>query len=205
MNLAHRTMLQRQTPRTLAETASAFCQTIVQKAGVEQADAQEQLGILDGALQFLLMIVVDTTTWFLFEKKLCEQRLQGPLSVENLKELMLEVQREVYGDGLDQDLLHPYTWLAWPHLFWDASEGFYNFQYPFGTLFGMGLYAQWRDQPEAFKARYDDLLSSTGMGSPAELVKPFGIDIRSPAFWRSSLDVIRADIDRFEALVNRSQ
>jgi oligoendopeptidase F len=28
-----------------------------------------------------------------------------------------------------------------------------------------------------------------------------GIDIRSPDFWRASLDTIRADVERFEALV----
>lgn len=202
LNLSHRTMLQHQTPLTLAESASAFCQTIIQQAGLEQADAQEQLVILDASLQFLLLLIVDTTTWFLFEKKLCEKRRQRALSLDELKELMLETQRQVYADGLDQDFLHPFTWAAWPHLFW---ESFYNFQYSFGTLFGMGLYVRYRDQPEAFKARYDDLLSSTGLASPAELVAPFGIDIRSPAFWRSSLDVIRADIDRFESLVSRSQ
>jgi oligoendopeptidase F len=27
-----------------------------------------------------------------------------------------------------------------------------------------------------------------------------GIDTRAPEFWRASLDIIRADIDRFEAL-----
>ena len=203
LNLAHRTMLQAQTPLTLAETASAFCQTIIQKAALEQASAQEQLVILDASIQFLLLVIVETTTWFLFEKNLCEKRSQRDLTLDELKELMQEAQRHVYGDGLDRDLLHPFTWAAWPHLFWGNS--YYNFQYPFGTLFAMGLYAKYRDQPEAFRARYDDLLSSTGLASPAGLVAPFGIDLRSPAFWRASLDVIRADIDRFESLVSRSQ
>ena len=200
--LAHRTMLQRQTPITLAETASAFCQTLIQKAALEQANEQEQLVILDDSIQFLLLIIVETTALFLFEKKLCEERKRGDLSLDELKDLMLETQHQVYSDGLDQNSLHPFTWAAWPHMF---LEPFYNFQYPFGTLFAMGLYAWYRDQPEVFKTRYDDLLSSTGLASLATLVAPFGIDIQSPAFWRASLDVIRADIDRFESLVNLLQ
>ena len=54
--------------------------------------------------------------------------------------------------------------------------------------------------PDAFQARYDDLLASTGLASPLELAARMGIDLRSPAFWRASLEVIRRDIDRFESL-----
>jgi oligoendopeptidase F len=39
------------------------------------------------------------------------------------------------------------------------------------------------------------------MNEAAELAARFGIDIRTSAFWQSSLDVIRADVDRFEALI----
>ena len=71
----------------------------------------------------------------------------------------------------------------------------------FGLLFGLGLYAQYQQDPETFQSNYDDLLSSTGLDDAAGLAARFGIDIRTPDFWRSSLDIIRADIDRFEALV----
>lgn len=55
-----------------------------------------------------------------------------------------------------------------------------------------------------FQARYDDLLASTVMAAPAELAARFGMDIRSADFWRSSLDLIRADIDQFETAVDNS-
>ncbi len=42
------------------------------------------------------------------------------------------------------------------------------------------------------------------MAEAAELAARFGIDIRTPAFWRASLAVIRADIDRFEVLVEQA-
>lgn len=71
----------------------------------------------------------------------------------------------------------------------------------FGHLFGLGLYARYQADAEAFKAAYDDLLSATGLADAATLAARFGIDIRTPEFWRASLDVIRADIARFEALV----
>jgi pepF/M3 family oligoendopeptidase len=198
LNLAQRTAWQRETPLTLAETASAFCQTLVQTGGPQQADTQEQIAILEASLQLTTMMVVEATNWFFFEKAVCEKRERGELSLDVLKQLMLDVQRQSYGDSLDSEALHPFSWTAWPHQYWSS---FYNFQYTFGTLFALGLYRRYQDDPGKFKARYDDLLAATGMSDAAELAGRFGIDIRSADFWRASLDVVRADIDRFETAV----
>jgi oligoendopeptidase F len=46
------------------------------------------------------------------------------------------------------------------------------------------------------------LLSSTGLDGAAELAAGFGIDIREADFWRSSLDIVREDIEKFESLVD---
>ncbi len=150
LNLAHRTALQRETPMTLAETASTFCQTIVQLGGLQQATHQEQITVLDASLQFTTLMALETTTWFMFEKAVCEKRASAELSLESLKQLMLDIQRQIYGDGLDQDELHPYTWTAWPHQY---LFSFYNFQYSFGTLFSLGLFRRYQADPETFKAR----------------------------------------------------
>jgi len=114
---------------------------------------------------------------------------------------MLDAQRQTYGDGLDPDALHPYMWAMKPH-YYSAGRSYYNFPYMFGLLFGLGLYARYQRDPADFTARYDDLLSSTGLDDAATLAQRFGIDIRDGAFWRASLDLIRADVDRFEALVH---
>jgi oligoendopeptidase F len=74
----------------------------------------------------------------------------------------------------------------------------------FGLLFGLGLYARYQEDPEAFRASYDDLLASTGESDAATLAASFGIDIRTSDFWRASLAIVRQDIDRFEALVTGS-
>ena len=78
---------------------------------------------------------------------------------------------------------------------------FYNYPYTFGLLFGLGLYARYREDPEGFRGGYDELLSATGLADAATLGGRFGIDIRSVEFWRSSLDVIRGSIAEFERLV----
>jgi oligoendopeptidase F len=199
-NLAQRTMLQRQTPMTLAETASIFCETIVRNAALTSADHDEQLEILEASLQGSCQVVVDITSRFLFERRVFEARRERELSVDELNELMLAAQRETYGEGLDEGVLHPYMWAVKGH-YYSVGRSFYNFPYMFGLLFGLGLYARYQQNPDEFTRGYDNLLSSTGMADAAELAARFGIDTRTPDFWRASLAVVKADVDRFEELV----
>jgi pepF/M3 family oligoendopeptidase len=202
--LAGRTMLQRDTPMTLAETASIFCETIVRNAALADAertgDTQSQIEILEASLQGSCQPVVDISSRFLLEQGVFEKRRDRELSVDELNTLMLDAQRQTYGDGLDPNALHPYMWAMKPH-YYSASRSYYNFPYMFGQLFGLGLYARYRQEGESFTARYDDLLASTGLDDTATLARRFGIDIRDAAFWRASLDLIRAEVDRFEELV----
>ena len=43
------------------------------------------------------------------------------------------------------------------------------------------------------------------MDDAATLAARFDIDIRQPDFWRSSLDIIRSEIDRYQALTGRNE
>jgi oligoendopeptidase F len=90
-------------------------------------------------------------------------------------------------------------WAVKPHYF----TPFYNWPYTFGLLFGIGLYAKYEEDPDAFRAGYDDLLSSTGMADAATLTARFGFDVRDREFWASSLAVIGRHIDDFARLAGR--
>ena len=199
LNLAQQTMLNRDTPMTLAETASIFCETIVRNAALQDASRDETLEILEAFLSGACQVVVDITSRFLFETALFEQRATRDLSVAELCVLMIDAQKQTYGDALDEQTLHPFMWAVKGH-YYSSGFSFYNYPYMFGLLFGLGLYAAYQRAPDTFQVRYDDLLASTGLASPLELAARMGIDLRSPAFWRASLEVIRRDIDRFESL-----
>jgi oligoendopeptidase F len=112
---------------------------------------------------------------------------------------MLAAQEGTYGDALAKDERHPYMWAVKGH-YYSPENSYYNFPYLFGLLFGLGLYAIYRKDPATFPDQYDALLASTGRAGAADLAARFGIDLRSREFWRSSLDVIRTDIDRLEEL-----
>ncbi|MBW3624683.1 MAG: M3 family oligoendopeptidase [Armatimonadetes bacterium] len=195
LNLKDRAPMQSRTPSTLAETASIFCETLAFDAAMIRADRQERLALLDTTLDRNLQVVVDIHSRFLFEKGVFEKRAERDLTITEFNELMRSAQRETYGNRLDP--LHPYMWAVKGHYY---GPTFYNYPYTFGLLFGLGLYARYQEDPDSFRGQYDEFLSSTGLADAATLAGRFGVDIRSVAFWRSSLDVIRRDINDFEEL-----
>lgn len=192
--------LMRQTPMTLAETASIFCETIIRKAGTKSGTDAERLAILEASIMGSCQIVVDISSRFLFEESVFRARCEREIGVTELRAMMTEAQRATYGNGLRDDALHPYMWAAKPH-YYDGGYCYYNYPYMFGLLFGLGLYAVYEAEPNGFHVRYDQLLASTGLADAATCAAWFGIDIRSQAFWKGSLSVIERDIEEFVALV----
>jgi len=197
---AGQTMPQRRTPMTLNETASILNETMVTEAVLGQAaEGQEMLAILETFLIGAGQVVVDIYSRYLFETEVFERRAKAELSADELCEIMLRAQRAAYGDGLDSRYLHPYMW-AWKPHYYRPGLSFYNFPYTFGLLFGLGLYAVYRQRGPAFVPEYEDLLRNSGQGKPADLAARFGIKIGERAFWESSLEVIRGRIRQYVAL-----
>ena len=194
---AGKTPLQRQTPMTMAETASIMCETIVFNAVMKEiSNPQEELALLETALISDSQVIVDIYSRFLFEKEVFERRQASDLSADELCNIMEYAQSKTYGDGLDEDFRHKYMWTWKPHCY-SAGLSFYNFPYAFGMLFGVGLYAIYQQRGEDFIPDYKKLLSSTGSAPAAELADRFGIDIRDKKFWQDSLSVIEKRIDRY--------
>lgn len=189
-------------PMPIAETASTFCETIVKKAAIKEASLKEKIMILENELCDCAQVIVDIYSRFLFESRFFEKRQDGPLSVDEIKELMIESQKEAYGKGLDQDSLHPYMWTWKPH-YYEADYAFYNFPYAFGLLLAKGLYAMYQKQGKDFTKTYEDFLSLTGKMSLEDVGKSVGIDLTSEDFWMDSIQMIQDDIHLFEDLLKQ--
>ncbi|OJV63272.1 MAG: hypothetical protein BGO41_11330 [Clostridiales bacterium 38-18] len=189
-------------PMPLAETASIFCETIVRNAVLKNADEDLKLSILENSLSSATQVIVDILSRYYFETAVFEERKDHPLSVAELKELMLDSQRKAYGDGLDENHLHPYMWLNKNHYYY-AARNFYNFPYAFGLLFATGLYAKYLEQPDKFLTKYDEMLRATGKMSIVDVCSIMDIDPENEKFWASSLEKIKEDVDAFEAIVDQ--
>lgn len=197
--LKHETYLNSDYPMPIAETASIFAETIIIDAALKEASPEEAFTILESDLMSSTQVIVDIYSRFLFEDELFKRREQGSLSVNELKKLMLEAQKKAYGEGLDENYLHPYMWVCKPH-YYSADYNYYNFPYAFGLLFSKGLYALYLERGETFVKEFEQLLAATGKNNLAEVAKKININLHAVDFWKNSLKLIEKDIDKFLSL-----
>ncbi|BCR36075.1 M3 family oligoendopeptidase [Mariniplasma anaerobium] len=189
-------------PMPLAETASIFCETIVNNYLLKQLSKdEEKLSVLENSLQGDTQVIIDILSRYIFETKLFEHS-HGPINKNQMKALMMDAQKEAYTDGLNVYTLHPYMWLNKGH-YYSAGLNFYNFPYAFGLLFGKGLYAAYLKNPDKFLNNYDDLLTLTTKTSVEEAANSMDIDVTSKDFWISSLEQVKKDIDEVISLFNK--
>ncbi len=197
---AGRRPLQAVTPMTLAETASIFCETLATTALLESADDATRLAVLEQDLRSTTQLLIDIDGRFRFESEVFERRGRRELSIAELDAAMLAAQDATYGDALDPEARHPRMWAQKGH-YYSASRSFYNFPYTFGYLFGLGVHARYRAEPEGFVGRYEALLADTGMDDVVSLGRRFGIDVEDVGFWRDALAATAARVEDYERLV----
>ena len=117
---------------------------------------------------------------------------------KDLEAIMINAQKESFGDALDPDYMHPYMWCCKSH-YYSAGLSYYNFPYAFGGLFSRGLYAKYLEEGEAFLPKYRALLKATTVETVENVANIAGIDLTQPEFWRKSLQIIADKIDEFIA------
>ena len=118
------------------------------------------------------------------------------LFADELEKIMLNAQKEAFGDGLDPDCLHPWMWCCKSH-YYRSGLSYYNFPYAFGGLFSRGLYAKYLEEGEAFLPKYRALLTATTVDTVENVAGIAGIDLTKPDFWRTSLKMMTDQIDLF--------
>lgn len=200
--IGEETILNSRYPMPLAETASIFSETIVMNAALREANEKEKLSILESYISDAGQVIVDIYSRFLFESELFKRRKDYSLSVNELKEIILDSQKKAYGNGLDHNYLHPYMWANKPHYYY-AARNFYNFPYAFGLLFSKGLYVEYLKDKNNFVDKYDEFLRATGKDNITNVAKIMEIDVQSVDFFRDSLRLIEKDIEEFIELADK--
>lgn len=198
--LSQESILNSNYPMPIAETASTFCETIVTQAALKEASLIQQIAVLENSLCDAAQVILDIYSRFLFESRFFKAREEGTVSVEEIKNMMLQSQIEAYGDGLDHNYLHPYMWTWKPH-YYDPDYSFYNYPYAFGLLLAKGLYARYQQDTQNFPQEYEQLLSVTGKMDLEDVTATIGIDLTDKQFWQSSIDMLKKDIDLFKKLL----
>ncbi len=186
------------TPLTLAETASVFGEMLTfKKLLAATRDKKERKAMLAAKAEDMINTVVRQIAFYTFERTLHTERKNGELTAERIGELWLDVQRESLGPAIELKPGYENFWVYIPHF---IHSPFYVYAYAFGDCLVNSLYAVYEHAAEGFAERYLAMLSAGGTKHHSELLAPFGLDARDPAFWQGGLGVIERMISELESL-----
>jgi len=186
------------TPLTLAETASVFGEMLTfRKLLAATRDKKERKAMLAAKVEDMINTVVRQIAFYSFERAVHTERKNGELTAERIGELWLAVQRESLGPAIELMPGYETFWAYIPHF---IHSPFYVYAYAFGDCLVNSLYAVYEHAAEGFAERYLAMLSAGGTKHHSELLAPFGLDARDPAFWQGGLGVIERMIEELEAL-----
>ena len=186
----------------VAETASNFNELIIVNDAIAKSEGEEKIQLIESQIQDCTQIIVDIYSRFLFEDEVIRRRNDTFLFAKDLEEIMLNAQKQAFGDALDPDYMHPWMWCCKSH-YYRAGLSYYNFPYAFGGLFSRGLYAKYLEEGEAFLPKYRALLKATTVDTVEHVAGIAGIDLTNPEFWRKSLQIIADRIDEFIAVTSK--
>ncbi len=186
------------TPLTLAETASVFGEMLTfRKLLAATRDKKERKAMLAAKVEDMINTVVRQIAFYTFERAVHTERKSGELTAERIGELWLDVQRESLGPAIELKPGYETFWAYIPHF---IHSPFYVYAYAFGDCLVNSLYAVYEHAAEGFAERYLAMLSAGGTKHHSELLAPFGLDARDPAFWQGGLGVIERMISELDDL-----
>lgn len=188
-------------PMTLAETASTFGEMLLAEGLLRDpaTSARDKARVRDAEVNHGAIYLLDIPVRYEFEKKLYEERGEGELSVGRLKELMVETQREVFGDVLCE--YDPLFWASKLH-FYITGVSFYNFPYTFGYLLSRALFGKFLRGGEEFLPAYEEFLRLTGSDDAEGAVKrSLGDDITKKDFWRDAILTLSGPLGELRELL----
>jgi len=186
------------TPLTLAETASVFGEMLTFRALLAStADPAMRKSMLASKVEDMLNTVVRQIAFYNFERKLHTERKKGELTAQSIGELWMSVQGESLGPAIR---LGPGYETYWAYIGHFIHSPFYVYAYAFGDCLVNSLYGVYEGSREGFAERYLAMLAAGGTKHHAELLAPFGLDARDPAFWKIGLSLIERMIGELEGL-----
>ena len=194
---AHNGALMAPTPLTLAETASVFGEMLTFRRLLDQSGAEQRRAMLASKVEDMLNTVVRQIAFYSFERKLHTARREGELTAEQIGELWMSVQGESLGPAIRLGPGYETFWAYIPHF---VHSPFYVYAYAFGDCLVNSLYGVYQNASDGFAEKYFAMLSAGGTKHHSELLAPFGLDARDPAFWQIGLGMIEGMIAELEGM-----
>lgn len=177
------------TPLTVAETASVFAEMLLfDHLASTLKSRKDLLSLYVNKVEGIIATVFRQISLFRFEQELHRQRKEsGELLVPEINAIWRKSQMEMFAKSVVLTENYDYWWSYIPHF---IHTPFYVYAYAYGELLTLSLYAQYRAEGDKFVQRYIQFLSKGASESPAELLKPFGINMKDRRFWTGGVNLI---------------
>ena len=187
------------TPMILAEVASVFAEMMTfQSLLANLDDDKAKLCLIAGKVNDMINTSLRQIAFHCFETRVHAERQKGELSAERIEEIWLEEMQTSLGEHVVVDENSRYIWSIVSHFF---HSPFYVYAYSFADCLVNSLYQVYQEgSVKNFPEKYMEMLSQTGIKRYDELLKPFGLDAKSPEFWNKGLSLISSYIDELERL-----
>jgi oligoendopeptidase F len=186
------------TPLTLAETASVFGEMLTFKAILQgTTDPVQKKALLASKVEDMINTVVRQIAFYSYERKIHTERKDGELTADAISAAWMSVQGESLGPAIELKPGYETFWAYIPHF---IHSPFYVYAYAFGDCLVNSLYAVYEKADKGFAERYLAMLAAGGTKHHSEVLAPFGLDARDPAFWQGGLGVIERLIGELEAM-----
>jgi oligoendopeptidase F len=196
----HHTVFTQQASLPLAETASTFGEMmLVDLLLADEEDEAVRRDLLFKQVDDSYATIMRQAFFALFERQ-AHAMIKDGASIEELSTAYMQNLQGQFGEAVELSDDFRWEWVSIPHIY---HTPFYVYAYAFGQLLVLSLYRQFRQEGEAFKQRYIEILSAGGSDSPAKILARAGIDIYQEAFWQGGFDVVSELIDQLEALSSK--
>jgi oligoendopeptidase F len=192
------TALSHHPPLALAEVASTFDELVVFDRVLEQEDDPAvRRALIAERVEGSFATIFRQTVMVRYEQAAYGLRTEGKaLLPDRLAGFWLDANRRYYGDGVDLPEGYRLGWSYIPHF---IHTRFYTYAYVFALLSSLAIYARYRTDREAMVEPFLEFLRLGGSATPADQLRPFGIDILAPDCWDAGLAELERLISIAEA------
>ena len=183
-----------------AETASTFFESLALERLMDKVEEKELASILNGMIGDRIGTMIMCIARFKFELEMHETiRREGGMSHEEMSAALARHFADYTGKAIDTSPEHGLIIFSKPHY----RMNFYQYSYSFGEIGSSIMRAKYKAD-SAYAEKVDHFLSQGGSASVEDIFKSVGIDMTKAETFHQGLDLLEADINRFEALVKNS-
>ena len=181
----------------LAETASTFGEMmLVDKLLAEETNEDVRRDLLFRQMDDSFATIIRQNYFSMFEQTAHDMIAEGA-QVNEIADAYFENLKTEFGDAVDISDEFRWEWVMIPHFY---GVPFYVYAYAFGQLLVLSLYKQFKEEGNAFKPRYMQILSAGGSIAPVKLLSNAGFDVTTAEFWQGGYDVIDEMVTTLENL-----